>query len=245
MRKVKKQEISFIDWGGKIVGAVGVLGMAAYIAGYFKFYFLYSALNCSWVLPFHSVQDVVANGVVDVFFCALTAVPLFFYYRTSLEIDSHGRRIVGLIVLGSLISIGIGVRFLGYVLDVYVSELMVYGASYLFQGVFIANVARYSSEKGSYEYIAAGFLLFVFASCFSSYLVNSTKTFAAAYEKGAFPYAAVEKQAVAGVLVGSVNGKYLLRLCQEKDKFKLISPSYKWTIEKHIPGSCGISDAIN
>lgn len=245
MRKGKKQEISFIDWGGKIVGAVGVLGMAAYIAGFFKLYFLYSSLNCSWVLPFHSVQDVVASGVVDVFFCALTAVPLFFGYKTSIEIDNHGRRIVGLIVMGVVISIGIGIRFLGYVLDVYVTELMVYGVSYLVIGVFVANTARYSYEKGSYVYIAAGLLLFVFASCFSSYLVNSTKTFATADEKGAFLYVAVEKQAVVGVLVGSVNGKYLLRLCQEKDKFKLISPSYKWTIEKHIPGSCGISDAPN
>lgn len=245
MRKVKKQEISFIDWGGKVVGAVGVLGMAAYVAGYLKFYFLYSALNCSWVLPFHSVQDVVANGVVDVFLCALTAVPLFFGYRTSLEIDNYGRRIVGFIVLGIVISIGVGVLFLGYVLDVYVNELLVHGASYLIQGVFIANIARYSSEEGSYEYLAVGFLSFVFATCFSSYLVNSNKTFAAAYEKGAFPYVAVEKQAVGGVLVGSVNGKYLFRLCQEEDQFKLISPSDKWTIEKHIPGSCGISDATN
>lgn len=245
MRKVKKQEISFIDWGGKVVGAVGVLGMAAYIAGYLKFYFLYSALNCGWVLPFHSVQDVIANGVVDVFLCALTAVPLFFGYRTSLEIDNYGRRIVGFVVVGIAISIGIAVLFLGYVLDVYVSELLVYGASYLIQGVFVANTARYSSEEGSYEYLAAGFLSFVFATCFSSYLVNSTKTFEVDYQKGAFPYMAVKKQAVGGVLVGSVSGKYLVRMCQHEDQFKLISPSDKWAIEAHEPGSCRLSPAEN
>lgn len=245
MRKAKRQEISFIDWGGKVVGAVGVLGMAAYIAGYLKFYFLYSALKCSWVLPFHSVQDVIANGVVDVFLCALTAVPLFFGYRTSRDIDNYGRRIVGFVVLGIAISIGVAVLFLGYVLDVYVSELLVYGVSYLVQGVFIANIARYSSEEGSYEYLAVGFLSFVFATCFSSYLVNSTKTFSAAYEKGAFPYVAVEKQALGGVLVGSVSGKYLVRICQDEDQYKLINPSDKWTIEAYEPGSCGIAQAAN
>lgn len=238
MRRVRKSEINFIDWGGKIVGAVGLLGMAAYIAGYLKFFFYYGALNCSWVLGLHSAQDVIVNGAADVALCSITAIPLFFSYKSSVDIDNNGRRIVGFVLLGIMAGVAAGVHILDYKLSVYTSELLVYAAVYLVYGVSIATIARYSAEEGSYEYLFATFIGFVFATAFSSYLVNGGKTLALVDEKGGFPYRVIGDDGATSILAGTVNGKYLIYMCGEGNRFKLISPSEKWVVTQRGPESC-------
>lgn len=244
MDSIKKQDISFIDWGGKVVGAVGILGMAAYIAGYFKYYFFYSALNCSWVLGLHSVQDVIVNGVVDVALCSLSAVPLFFGFKTSTAIDNDGRRIVGFMLIGIMVSVAAGVLLLDYNLGVYAADLLTYGACYLIYGVSIANIARYSTEQGSYQYLLAAFLGFVFSTCFSSCLVNQYKTFASVDEKGGFAYQVIAEDGTSSVLVGTVSGKYLLHLCDDYDRYKLIAPSRSWIVEPRGSEQCRATQKI-
>ncbi len=241
----QKAEISLIDWGGKVVGAVGLLGMAAYIAGYFKFYFYYGALNCSWVLGMHSVQDVIVNGAIDVVLCSLTAVPLFFTYQSSLDIDNNGRRIVGFLLLGVIAALAIGIHLLDYKLSLYASDLMTYSSFYLIYGVSVATVARYSAEERSYQYLIATFLGFVFATVFSSFLANDQKTFALIEDKGGFPYNVIGDGGVTSVLVGTVNGKYLLHVCGEGSRFKLVSPSEKWTVSKRGAEACSATKVLN
>ncbi|MDP5165525.1 hypothetical protein [Pseudomonas syringae] len=238
MRRKKKPELSFIEWGGKVVGAVGVLAFAAYIAGHAKFYFLYKALNCQWVLSFHSVQDVVANGAMDVVLCSITAVPLFYIYKNSIDVDNNGRRIVGFTIVGMTISVGVAVLVFGYKLDAYVADLMIYLCSYFFYGVAIAHSARYSLEEGNYHSLLICFLGFVFSTFFSSYLVYEYKTFSLIYERGGFPYLVVGLDGKSEVLIGAVNGKYLARICGEADKYQLIVPTNKWLVEMRDPASC-------
>lgn len=238
MRK-KKQEINFIDWSGKVVGAAGILGMAAYIAGYFKFFFLYKALNNSWVLGLHSIQDVIVNGAIDVTMCAITAIPLFFGFKSSLDIDNHGRRIVGYILSGVVSAVGVGVLLLGYKLDVYVTDLLTYGACYLMFGVFIANAAKYAAEEGSYQYLLLIFIGFILATAFSSYLVHQYKTFRSVYDAGGYPYSLVAGSNVEGTLISSVNGKYLIRLCGATDRYQLVIPTERWVVEESGHSQCG------
>lgn len=245
MRKKKKPEISFVEWGGKIVGAVGVLAMASYIAGFSKFYFLYRALGCVWVLSFHSIPDVVTNGAIDVALCSVTAIPLFHLYTNSLDVDNNGRRIVGLILFGMTISLGIAVGVLGFSVDPSTLDLLMYSCFYLFYGVAIAHSARYAVEEGDYNFLLFCFFGFVFSACLSSYLVHQYKTFDNIYEKGGFPYAVDGQSGRAMVLIGAVNGKYLVRFCGEDNKYQLIIPSHKWLVEAKRLDDCLGTTAAN
>ncbi|NAS95006.1 hypothetical protein CU664_11630 [Pseudomonas syringae pv. actinidifoliorum] len=238
MRRNKKPEINFIDWGGKIVGAMGVLAMAAYVAGYAKFYFFYSALNCTWVLSMHSVQDVIANGAFDIVLCSATAIPLFFGYKSSVEIDNNGRRIVAFLLVGVVLSLCIGILLFDYKLNFYAADLIVYGGGYLFYGVLVAITARYSIEEGSYQYLMIAFLGFVMVTIFASYLVHREKTFSSVNKKGGFSYSVVGADGRAGILIGSVNGKYLVHVCEEADRYQMIIPSERWTVEGRGADSC-------
>lgn len=245
MRTHKKSEIDFIDWGGKVVGAVGVLGIAAYIAGYIKFYFYYRALKCSWVLDLHSVQDVIVNGALDVGLCSFTAVPLFFYYKSSVNIDNNGRRIVGYFLVGLIIAIAAAVILLDYKFDEKAGDLMVYAGMYLIYGVSVATIARYSAEEKSYRYLLATFGGFVFTSVFSSSLVNSQKTFSLIDERFGFHYKIVGANGSESVLVGTVGGKYLIHVCGEHNRFRLIAPSEKWIVAPRGSQTCGVNYSDN
>lgn len=238
MRRKKTPELNFIEWGGKVAGAVGVLAIAAYIAGYAKFYFLYSALNCLWVLKLHSVQDVVSNGALDVFLCSLSTVPLFYCYSNSTDVDNKGRRIVGYILIGVTISFIVLVKLLGYKVDTFVSDLIIYCCGYLFYGVSLAFSARYAIEEGRYEYVLGASAAFVFCTMFSSYLVYDYKEFSKLDSDGAFTYKVSSGHEEGGVLITSVNGRYLTRQCGDTDKYQLITPSQKWVVEPRNVGSC-------
>lgn len=238
MGRKKTPELNFIEWGGKVVGAVGVLAIAAYIAGYAKFYFLYRALSCVWVLKFHSVQDVVANGALDVFLCSLSAVPLFYCYSNSIDVDNKGRRIVGYILIGFTISFMFLVALMGYKVDAFFSDLIIYCCGYLFYGVALAVSARYALEEGKYEYLLGALAAFVFCTIFSSYLVYEYKEFSKLDSDGAFAYKVASGHEEAGVLITSVNGRYLTRQCGYTNKYQLIAPAQKWGVEPRIEGSC-------
>jgi hypothetical protein len=234
----KTPQLNFIEWGGKVAGAVGVLAIAAYIAGYAKFYFLYRALNCVWVLKLHSVQDVVSNGAVDVFICSLSAIPLFYCYSKSIDVDNRGRRIVGYFLIGIIISVVVLVAVMGYKVDGFVIDLGIYCCSYLFYGVSLALCAKYAVEEGKYEYLLVGLVGFLFSTIFSSHLVCEYKDFAILDSDGAFAYGVSSGREGGGVLITSANGKYLTRQCGDANKYQLIVPSQKWTVQPRDAGSC-------
>ncbi len=238
MGRKKTPELSFIEWGGKVAGAVGVLAIAAYIAGYAKFYFLYRALGCVWVLKLHSVQDVVSNGSLDVFLSSLSAIPLFYCYSNAFDVDNKGRRIVGHIIIGITVSFLVLVRLIGYKVDAFLVDLLIYACGYLFYGVALAVSARFAVEEGKYEYLLAALAAFVFFTIFSSYLVYQDKDFSKLDSDGAFAYQVSSGHEEASVLITSVNGRYLTRHCGDTDKYQLVAPAQKWSVEPRNEGSC-------
>jgi hypothetical protein len=238
MGRKKTPELSFIDWGGKVAGAVGVLAIAAYIAGYAKFYFMYKALGCGWVLSLHSVQEVVSNGALDVFLCSLSAIPLFYYYPRSIDVDNKGRRIVGFILIGIITSFIVLVTLLGLKVDAFLIDLIIYCCSYLFYGVVLALSARYALEKGRSDYLLGALVAFVYSTIFSSYLVYQYKDFSKLDSDGAFTFEVSSDLESAGVLITSVNGRYLTRQCGSRNKYQLIVPSYRWSVDPRSEHGC-------
>lgn len=238
MVRKKQAELSFIDWAGKAAAALSVLAVAAYVAGCGKFYFLYKALECEWVLNLNSVQDVIANGALDVFICSLSAIPLFYGYRKSEDLDVRGRKVVGFFLVGVLISVVAMVGFYGKSVSQFILDTVTYSCSYLFCGLGVAYTARYALEMGRYQYILVGFVLFAFSTVSSSYLVNVSKGFFSMDSSGGFPYKVYSADGTVGVLISSVNGKYLVRACGESSVYQLIVPGEKWAVATRGGVSC-------
>ncbi|MGA9221676.1 MAG: hypothetical protein WBZ57_10825, partial [Pseudomonas graminis] len=130
-----------LEWSGKLASAFGVLALVAYVAGFEKLYFLYRTLDCLWVLQFHSFQDFVIHGSVDVVLCSIVAIALYYAYPSAIDIDNRGRRAVGLLLLGMIISIGVGILYFQYILPFEVYEIVIYSCMYFFLGVVAAQAA--------------------------------------------------------------------------------------------------------
>jgi len=229
-------DINVIEWAGKLAGVVGAMTLVAYVAGYAKYYMLYRAIDCQWVLSFHSFQDFTLKGALDVLICLLFSLPIFFIYGNSVDADNKGRRAVGAFVVISVVGLCLA-EFLNFKLGYEITDLLIYAAGYALLGVLAAAQVHDAIEQKTYRYLWGIFVIFAMNSFFSNYLIYDVRKFIDLDKQGRFQYI-YDKDGESSALISSVAGKYLIVSCRDHRSFRIVEPSESWWVSPGSPEAC-------
>ncbi|MCP1419932.1 hypothetical protein J3D47_004175 [Pseudomonas laurylsulfativorans] len=229
--------IDVASWLGKLAAAFGVLALLAFIAGFSKLYFVYKGLGCEWVLSYHGFQDFVNRGVLDLLVITIFSTPLYYGFKSFQHVAAYGLRPVGFVVIGLCASYLIADKLLEIRLSHSLAGILTYVAYYSCFSVTVAGSMHYVSEKKSYSYMVGVFGAFIFSAVFLAYLVYSGKTRDEMLQEGSVELITNASKGIRGVLIGGVNGNFLINLCNDPAVFMVAPPSSEWTV--HPPKNEG------
>ncbi|WP_157836067.1 hypothetical protein [Pseudomonas sp. H1h] len=232
------EHVDVVSWFGKLAAAFSVLALLAFIAGFSKLYFVYKGLGCEWVLSYHGFQDYVYRGMLDLVVIAVFSTPLFYGFKSFQHVSAHGLRPVGLVVVGLCTSYLTADKLLHVKFSHGLAEILTYVAYYSCFSVTVAGAMHYVSEKKSYSYMVGVFVAFVFSAIFLAYLVYSGKTRDEMLRDGSAELITNVSKGVRGVLIGGVNGNFLINLCDDPAVFMIASPSSEWTVQPSKNEKC-------
>lgn len=210
------------------IGAlITFLTLSMYVLGYLKLAILYASLDCLWVLKFNSAQDFILQGGTGVSVAFVTAL-IFSLGRNPVEGADRSLKIISIILvlwMGSAIAIS-QFASIGRLMLALMSEVVPYS---LMGPCFYALYWSYKAKalrRARVKYIL-GCLNIVAMSLFLYWDEKYKEIIEGVGTTYMVTQASVLKKSI---LVGSVNGKYLVRLCGRIENYSIIEPGVDWIV---------------
>lgn len=203
------------------------LSLSMYVLGYLKLVTLYAALDCLWVIKLNSAQDFVSQGAIGVSSAFVVSV-LFSFGRTPF--DGLGRAYSVLSLIGAAMLVA------GIILDRYFSvgtltqALMSEILPYAFLGPgFYSFISAYKNQglKNDTLVYAIGFVMMFSMGLFihqDSKYNEIVKGFGSTY------VLSKNDGSAKLIMVGSVNNKYLAKVCGASERYSIIEPGFDWVV---------------
>ncbi|SEQ70116.1 hypothetical protein SAMN03159444_02261 [Pseudomonas sp. NFACC02] len=231
--------VAAIDGISRLASAGAIFVFLAYIVGFIKTAIVYIRLDAAWVLDFHSFQDFAVQGFYPLLLS--TAVGALWYlcgfkggvlYRLV--------SVVGVIIMiANLIFAVLDAKGI-YKVDQGKLITLGYSLFYVFSGCFFAAGIRIVHEgnarrSGAFAFVSG----FIFICLLSDGLLGENSINRLKGTQGDASLAE-SKDGKLFILIGSVNGKYLLATCGEKMKFSMVEPSQDLEVNSREGRSCDI-----
>ncbi|MDK8264440.1 hypothetical protein QP835_09155 [Pseudomonas oryzihabitans] len=220
---IEKPPRRIIEFGAIIT----TLTLVTYALGYLKLAVLYAVLDCTWVLRFHGPQDFIANGAVGVAAAFVSAV-IFSFTKWRENSLQNAQVILGLIGLVSLL-IACGLSKLFSKSSVFFDPVMeVFPYVYMgpiFYDLFFSIYEKREAKNLSIYFMGVPVLLSVLI-----YIATDSKYKEVAKGLGSTYMVSRLSGADKSILVGSVNGKYLVLPCEPRQRFSIIDPGSEWVV---------------
>lgn len=204
-----------------------LLTLSMYALGFLRQAVLYAAIDCFWALKFNSAQDFILQGATGV------SVAFFFAMMFSLGRDPGKALDTSLSVISTvgaawLIFAGLISQYfsIGNFMLAIMSEFFPYA---LMGPIFYALFSTYSHDgfrKGAGRYLF-GCLLIVSMSLF---IYQDEKSKEINSGLGSTYMLSKRSGENGSIMVGSINGKYLVRLCGTRNDFSMIEPGSDWIV---------------
>jgi len=204
-----------------------LLTLSMYALGFLRLAVFYTTIDCFWAIKFNSAQDFILQGATGVSVAFFSAM-LFSWGRDPDKALDESMRIIAVIGTGWLLIAGVISKyfFIGKLMLALVGELFPYA---LMGPVFYALFSTYSHDgfrKGAGRYLLGCFII-IFMSLF---IYQDEKSKEINEGLGSTYMLSKRSGEQRSILIGSVSGKYLARLCGQNGVYSIIESGADWVV---------------
>lgn len=206
---------------------VALLTLSMYVLGFLKQAVLYTAIDCFWAIKFNSAQDFILQGAAGVsaaFFFAM----VFSWGRDPDKALDKSMRVIAVVGVLWLVVAGLVSKYfsIGKLMLALMGELFPYA---LMGPVFYALFSTYSHNgfrKGAGRYLLGCFII-IFMSLF---IYQDEKSKEINEGLGSTYMLSKRSGEQKSILIGSVSGRYLARLCGQNGVYSIIESGADWVV---------------
>lgn len=206
---------------------ITTLTVIMYALGYLKLAVLYAVLDCTWVLRFHGPQDFISNGAVGVV-AAFVSAMMFSFTKWRENSLQNAQVVLGLVGLISLVVAGLLSKYFSRT-AIFFDPLMevfpyVYMGPIFYDLFFLVSGKR---ERKMLPIYLLGLPVLFFVLIF---IATDSKYKEIAKGLGSTYMMSSSSGGNRSILVGSVNGKYLVMRCEPHQRLSIVDPGSEWVV---------------